>query len=498
MSGIKIASGFQATNPATGAVTLGLPTGAITFKPGGTANENVYTDPLILEQAAQTTVGVLGPKTVYVDFTAAGDTYTAAAALDLGSSTALCGVVNQGNSSAIPTLAMGSHQLSAPVAIADLRITGTGAGPVFSSNPSNLEISGRSQLAGALFYTSPTGGFFNIVASEDTILGDGSTPIVAIANGASVSVWLLGFSSLSANAFTFTGTAQLTIFKGADATLDGSYLNNAAVTILSAPNEGEYTFMPGGSAGLIPMLFTSIGLLSVAIVAGPTVPVTVNVDCSLNGDSYMLAADLNLGNEASLIGLTNQSTDSPPALSTAGFTISPPVRIENMTFAVSTAAAVLATFRSLELLDAILESIDGNLYTTIQNFGTTTIIARNSQIGDGIQPVIAVPAGGLLNLTLLDGSSLKAAAIPVTATGTVNIFAAPGAQYDASYLTIPGVRIFLAHPQARSSSSRTQRRPRTFTASQRTPRPRHNRRSGPRRSISISASARTRTPPEPI
>jgi hypothetical protein len=214
------------------------------------------------------------------------------------------------------------------------------------------------------------------------------------------------------------------------------------------------TFPPGG-IGVQQNVFTtpvSSGTDGLVMLQGilqgtgvfPAVPLpssTIELDFSLNGDSFDLTSNLNLGADPSLVGLTNQATNIQPQLDTSGFTISPILSIENLTVTVSAATAVTTSFRSFSLVNSTLQSSDGHLYATLPNSGTTTITVRNSTIGDGSNPVLAAPAGCNLTLNLYDQSTLNAGAITVNPAAVVIIMAWPGSVVDSSYIGMAGVII---------------------------------------------------------
>ena len=418
------------------------------FKPGlvfpnnGPVQQNVYTSPnssgqngLLALQAVLTGTGLfpaipLPSSHIELDFSLTGNIFNATAAINFGANVELSGVPSP-VSAGQPTLAMHAFQLSAPASIHDVQISATGAGPVFTSNPSDLTLSGRASLVGALFYTIPTGGNYFITLKDRATLGTGTT-IVHVSTGASVAVSLEDFATLGANAFSFAGTGALGILASPLATIDPSYFSNPAVTVRVLPNQGSYLFVPGGSY-LPPQRLNTEPLLISGVDAGSPVPI-IYFDFSSSADAYSTISPLiNLGTNGTWIGVFDQVTGVYPTLTVTGQVVTAPIEISDMhvhcTF-VGDAFSANPTEFTISGTTTIVSDPSALLYGVSGTPASKLTLRDSSSLGDGTNPVIQVFAIGVLSVLLEGQSVLRANSIAITPGGLVTITVAPGAAVE--------------------------------------------------------------------
>ncbi len=188
---------------------------------------------------------------------------------------------------------------------------------------------------------------------------------------------------------------------------------------------------------------------------GPAIPLPsslVEVDCSLNGDNFNCTAAVNFGKNCTLRGLTNQATNAQAQFGTSGFAVAGITSLENLRFRVSGATTVPgAMARQLDLHNAILESLDGNVYNSM-NQNVTINLYEGSAIGDNAQTVLDVQAGRDLTINDYGGAVLGATAITRGAGARlfINVLAGTGAGIDPSYFNVAGVIIAWPTPTAAS------------------------------------------------
>lgn len=194
---------------------------------------------------------------------------------------------------------------------------------------------------------------------------------------------------------------------------------------------GSITFQPGGTT--YANVFTTQAALQSAVTAifGST---ALYLDYSFNGDAFALNNNLTLDANTTLIGVTNQLTGSQPVFQTNSFTASGIIEIRNARFIVTGAQTTTATIHgNLNLRNTLLESFDGNFYTTVTNTYTINMY-EGSILGDGSDAIINVAVGGILTINLFDSSFINniTNSITVALGGTLIINYAMGGDVTGS------------------------------------------------------------------
>lgn len=222
---------------------VGMPAPSVVFQPGGTANgNNLVTNEASLNHVAATADG---PVTVFVDLSQSSDVYSTAAAITLGSSYTLCGVLDQSDGQ-VPNLTL-AFQIGPPTEIRDVVLDSSVSGSAFTSSPTFLRISGQSQVAGSTLFHVTTGNQCLLLLEDLALLNSGA---ITVDSGATMTVYVAAMATLAAGAITVTSGGSLVIYTWGTGVggvgVDRSYFGATGVSVvdlttaapLSATNTG--------------------------------------------------------------------------------------------------------------------------------------------------------------------------------------------------------------------------------------------------------------------
>lgn len=211
-----------------GGVVSGI-SGSIVFQPGGNVvAANYFSNESALQTA---TTAIVGPKSIFFDFSQNSNTYTAAGSFDFGTETTWVGLINQ-IGSVVPVLNTAFQITNPPNVIEDLQINCTFGGTVFgAASPVDFKMLGRSVItcdASTTLYTV-NGGGLRLTLDDGATLGDNVNSCITITSGEFL-VYVNNGASLESNAITLAG-GTLKIFQEMGANLSETYYAAPGITI---------------------------------------------------------------------------------------------------------------------------------------------------------------------------------------------------------------------------------------------------------------------------
>ncbi len=383
---------------------------------------------------------------VQLDFSVVLGNFNVAADIDFGSNCSLEGLTAQ------PHLLMGAHQLTtAPVGLQNVLITATGAGPFFGTAPLLLALTGQSGLSGALAYTVPTGFTSEVRIADRSILGDFTTPVIHVANGAALNIYVKDLATLTANAFTIAGTGTVLITATPSAFIDPSYYTMAGVMVVfTAAPTNLLTYAPALTNSAT--VFTDFGQLCAYMAAVGTLVPEWTILCSPEGGgtpnipagTYALPQIITIGSTAitgaSTVTLSDGVVFDPPPL----YLTIDDIALESA----NTAAPTMTLGNDMYLVIKGRFSLlfNGNIQPVISVVGGVSLTADmygQAQLSNGgVGATIAVDAASNATIGAYDQSRLTAIGIfNIAVGGTVTIDISAETDIDPSYAFVAGLTI---------------------------------------------------------
>ena len=454
---------------------------------------------------------------VELDFSANSDIFSLTANLNFGKNCTLKGLINQTNG-VVPSLRTSTFTVVPPLEIKNVQLQGQAtSGQVFTATPESITFSGQTAVStpnGFPLYAMSS-GTSTITLRDTATLGDGANPVVDVTGG-TLTVNLFDGATISAIALapTAPGTIVLNVYSSA-VSIDPSYKTNPRVTINSFATGGgtgptgatgptgptggmggtgptgstgvtgptgftgttgftgatgftgvtgatgptgpalpfDVTFQPGGTAGTD--VYTTEATL-IAALSGMTSEHRVYIDLSHHGDDFSLTQNWNLGSNARLIGVVNQSDAAFPELDFGVHTMTPPP--------IETQSLVITTGGSGPTFTIPPGSIQISGYTDIATspgnplYAVTNVdycyISDQASIGDDVNAVMTIGVSATLVVSIVASAgqtfgvqNIAANAFSITAGGSVLIYAQFASQIDSSYFTMAGVTVYLSDTQ---------------------------------------------------
>lgn len=386
-SGVEVFIGFTPPN-------------IVTFAPGGTATQTVFTnqDELTGYISSVSDVDEIDGWIVQLDFSNVGDSYTLTDDATFTPNTVLKGLVNQTNG-VFPTLVSDGSQVSGVIGFVDMLVSVTNATPFIGDTQSFLRAENVTITTdgSALFYVPMGTVTYDLY---DTTIGDGTNAVLGAAAGTTLNLFDgTVIEALSLGTSPFEQTFVLNVF-GSSAFIDPSFYDTTVYTATTivffytpAP---VVTFAPGGTAERT--VFTDQTQLAgyLASVGSVVQEWTVLLDFSAVGDSYSLTDNLAFPANTTLQGVNNASTTGAyPTLISNGFWVEGIVTIKDALISVTNSVDFIHDSPIVVTLRNVTITSDGSAY-----FYTIIVLANIylydlSVLGDGTNSVINVPVGSL-------------------------------------------------------------------------------------------------------